>query len=149
MAANDSMRGGMENTTPPPSSPPVFQPAPPPPNPNAERNWCMWCHITALSGFVVPFGNVIGPLIIWQMKRAEFPSVDEHGKESLNFQLSVLIYLLGGGVLAVFGIFCLGWLLIPVLIALHFGALILAVIAGIKANEGVMYRYPMNLRLVK
>ena len=56
----------------------------------------MWCHMTALSGLFVPFGNLIGPLIIWQMKRHEFPSVDEHGKESLNFQLSALIYLIGG-----------------------------------------------------
>jgi len=110
----------------------------------------MWCHITALSGLVIPFGNLIGPLIIWQMKRSEFPSVDEHGKESLNFQLSVLIYVLGGGVLAAIGmIFCIGWLLFPVLVVLHFGALVLAVIAGIKANDGILYRYPLNLRLVK
>ena len=110
----------------------------------------MWCHLTALAGLVVPFGNVIGPLVIWQMKRQEFPSVDEHGKEALNFQLSVLIYLLGGGVVAVIGMFlCIGWLLLPVLVAIHFGALILSVIAGIKANDGVAYKYPMNLRLVK
>ena len=110
----------------------------------------MWCHITALAGLVIPFGNLIGPLIIWQMKRNEFPSVEEHGKESLNFQLSVLIYVLGGGVLAVIGMFfCIGWLLFPVLIVLHFGALVLAVIAGIKANEGILYRYPLNLRLIK
>ncbi len=110
----------------------------------------MWCHLTALSGLFVPFGNVIGPLIIWQMKRQEFPSVDEHGKEAMNFQLSILLYLLGGGVLTVIGMFfCLGWLLVPVLIAIHFGGLIFSVIAGIKANEGVAYKYPMNLRLIK
>lgn len=110
----------------------------------------MWCHMSALAGLVVPFGNLIAPLIIWQMKRNEFPSVEEHGKESLNFQLSVLIYFLGGGVLAAIGmVFCIGWILVPVLIALHFGALVLAVIAGIKANDGILYRYPLNLRLIK
>jgi len=110
----------------------------------------MWCHMSALAGLVVPFGNLIAPLVIWQMKRNEFPSVEEHGKESLNFQLSVLIYFLGGSVLAAIGmVFCIGWILVPVLIALHFGALVLAVIAGIKANDGVSYRYPLNLRLVK
>ena len=84
------------------------------------------------------------------MKRNEFPSVEEHGKESLNFQLSVLIYMLAGGVIAAIGmIFCLGWLLVPVLIAMYFGALILPVIAGIKANDGVLYRYPFSLRLIK
>ena len=110
----------------------------------------MWCHMSALAGLVLPFGNLIGPLVFWQMKRTEFPSVDEHGKESLNFQLSVLIYLVAGAVIAFLGtLLCFGWLLFPVLIVLHFGALVLAVIAGIKANDGVLYRYPLNLRLIK
>src|SRR5262245_12980121 len=60
---------------------------------NAHRQWDMWCHLSALSGLVVPFGNIIGPLIIWQMKRDEFPSLNEHGKEALNFQLSIVIYI--------------------------------------------------------
>jgi len=143
----------MENATPPPSAPPPFGNTPtplPPANPNAHRTWDMWCHMSALAGLVIPFGNLIGPLVVWQMKRNEFPSVDSHGRESLNFQLSVLIYLVGGAVLAFIGMFfCIGWLLFPVLIALHFGALILAVIAGIKANDGVLYQYPFNLRLIK
>ena len=110
----------------------------------------MWCHLSALSGLVIPFGNVLGPLILWQMKRNEFPLVEEHGKESLNFQLSALIYLLGGGVIAAIGmIFCIGVFLIPVLLVIHFGSLVLSVIAGIKANEGILYRYPLNLRLIK
>jgi uncharacterized protein len=135
------LRAAMENATPPSSTPS---------DPNAHRSWDMWCHLTALAGLVIPFGNLIGPLIIWQMKRNEFPSVDEHGKESLNFQLSVLIYMLAGGVIALVGMFfCIGWLLFPVLIALHFGALIFAVIAGIKANDGMTYQYPVNLRLIK
>lgn len=110
----------------------------------------MWCHMSALAGLVVPFGNLIGPLVLWQIKRNEFPSVDQHGKESLNFQISILIYLLVGGLLTVLGmIFCIGWLLLPVLLALHFGAIIFAVIAGVKANDGVFYQYPLNLRLIK
>ena len=110
----------------------------------------MWCHMSALAGVIVPFGNVIGPLIIWQMKRNEFPSVEEHGKEAVNFQLSMLIYLLAGGALTVLGVFfCVGWLLVPVLMVIGFGCLIFAVIAGVKANDGVMYRYPLNLRLIK
>ena len=139
------MPAPMENTHPSSSTP-----SPTTPNPDAHRAWDMWCHITALAGLIIPFGNVIGPLVIWQMKRNEFPSVDEHGKESLNFQLSILIYVLAGTVLAVLGtVVCIGWLLIPVLIALHFGGLILAVIAGLKANDGVFYRYPLSLRLIK
>jgi len=110
----------------------------------------MWCHLTALSGLVVPFGNLVGPLIIWQMKRNEFPSVDEHGKESLNFQLSMLIYLLACTVMAFVGtIVCLGFLLWPLVVVIYFGALIFAVIAGIKANDGILYRYPVNLRIIR
>ena len=76
--------------------------------------------------------------------------VDEHGKESFNFQLSMFIYLLGGSVLMVIGIFlCVGWLLVPVLVAAHYAAIVFGIVAGIKANEGVMYRYPLNLRLIK
>ena len=145
----------MENETPPPSTPPPpFTPPPPsspaPANPNAHRQWDMWCHITALAGLFVPFGNLIGPLIVWQMKRNEFPSVDEHGKESLNFQLSALIYLLVGGAAAAVGmLLCFGWMVLPVIFVIYLGSLILAVIAGIKANDGVLYRYPFNLRLIK
>jgi uncharacterized Tic20 family protein len=134
-------------TTPPPSAPPL---SPAPANPDAARSWAMWCHLSALAGLAVPFGNVLGPLILWQMKRSEFPIVEDHGRESLNFQLSALIYLIGGGIIAVLGMFfCLGFLLLPVLLVIHFGALVLCVIAGIKANEGVLYRYPLNLRLIK
>ena len=110
----------------------------------------MWCHMSALAGLIVPFGNLIGPLVVWQMKRNEIPSVEEHGKEALNFQLSVLIYLLGGGVVAfVLSFFCVGFLLFPLLAVVGIAGIVLAVIAGIKANDGVLYRYPLTLRLIK
>jgi uncharacterized Tic20 family protein len=136
----------MENPT-PSSSPAPLPSNPSPAPPSAERNWCLWCH---LSGLVVPMGNILGPVIIWQMKRAEFPAVDEHGKEALNFQLSVLIYLLGGGVITFLGmLLCIGWLLVPVLCLIPVVALIFTIIAGVKAGDGVLYRYPLTLRLVK
>ena len=88
----------MENPTPPfsPAPAPVGPPFVPP---GPERQWCMWCHLSALSGLIIPMGNILGPLLIWQMKKAEFPALDWHGKAALNFQLSVLIYLVGGGIL--------------------------------------------------
>ena len=138
----------MENATPTPSP----QPSQPTPSsdPNAARTWAMWCHMSALAGLVVPFGNVIGPLIVWQMKRNEVPAIEEHGKEALNFQLSVLIYLLGGGVAAfLLSWLCIGFLLFPLLGVVWIGGIVFAVIAGIKANDGVLYRYPLTLRLIK
>jgi uncharacterized Tic20 family protein len=143
----------MENT-PPPSSPAPLPNNPSPTLSSAERNWCMWCHMSALAGLVVPMGNILGPLIIWQMKRAEFPAVDEHGKEALNFQLSVLIYLLAGGMVMFFSLLiCVGWLLLPVLVPalclIPVAGFVLTIIAGIKGGDGVLYRYPLTLRLVK
>src|ERR1051325_682996 len=141
----------MENATPPPSTPPPSQPSPSAaPNPDPARMWNMWCHLITLAGLIVPFGNLIGPLVVWQMKRNEFPSVEEHGKESLNFQLSILIYLIGGGgAVFILSFFCIGLLLIPILIVIPLAGLILAIIARLKANDGVMYRYPLTLRLIK
>ncbi|HEX7654527.1 MAG TPA: DUF4870 domain-containing protein, partial [Verrucomicrobiae bacterium] len=75
-------------TTPPPLNPAPGSPLPPD---QQARNWNMWCHLSTLSGFVIPFGHILGPLIIWQMKKNEFPSVVEHGKAAINFQITVTI----------------------------------------------------------
>ena len=103
----------------------------------------MLCHLSALAGYVIPFGNVIGPLIIWQTKKSEFPSVDEHGREAVNFQISVLIYT--------FVSILLTFVLIgiPLLVATVIGNLVLIVIATIKANNGEAYRYPLTIRFIK
>ena len=117
---------------------------------NQARMWNMWCHLSALAGFVIPFGNVLGPLLVWQIKKNEFPSVVEHGKAALNFQLTVLIVLLPITVLMLLLIaFCIGFLLIPVGGILWLAGLVFAVIAGIKANNGEAYRYPWSLTLIK
>jgi len=109
----------------------------------------MLCHLSALAGYIIPFGNVIGPVVIWQIKKNEFPSVEEHGKASLNFQLTVLIAVLVSGIAAfLLSFVCIGFLLIPVVIAVALCGLIFAVIAGIKANNGEPYRYPWSLTLI-
>ncbi len=116
-----------------------------------SRQWCMFCHLSALAGLlpVIPFGSVLGPLIVWQMKKNEFPNVDIHGKESVNFQLSVLIYLVAGGAICLaLAVFCVGYLLLPVLALIPIVAIVLTVIAGIKANNGEYYRYPLTIRLI-
>ena len=109
----------------------------------------MWCHLSALAGLLVPFGNVIGPLLIWQIKKAEFPSVELHGKAALNFQLTVLIAVVAGIMLAlVLSFFCVGWLLFPVVMLIGLAGFIFPVIAGIKANDGQEYKYPCTLTLI-
>ncbi len=114
-----------------------------PTQPSAEeRNWGMFCHLSALSGFIIPFGNIIGPLIIWLIKRDEYPFVNDQGKESLNFQISILIYL---AVSAVLAILVIGFLLMA---AVGLFCLIMVILASVKANEGVTYRYPLCIRFI-
>ncbi|MEE8321555.1 MAG: DUF4870 domain-containing protein [Gammaproteobacteria bacterium] len=108
-----------------------------------ERMWGMLCHLIAFSGFVVPFGSLLGPLIIWLIKKDEMPFVDDQGKESLNFQLTMLIAFIISIILivVVIGILLLGVLCIYEIVVL--------IIATIKANEGVRYRYPYTIRFIK
>jgi uncharacterized Tic20 family protein len=117
---------------------------------NQVRTWNMLCHMSALAGLVVPFGNLLGPLIVWQIKKNEIPSVETHGKAALNFQLTVVIAVLvsmfAGLLLAIIGI---GFLLMFAAMALHLCGIIFAIIAGIKVNEGKEYRYPYTLELIK
>ena len=139
-----------DNSAVPPPQPPQFPPSAPSDNESQARTWNMLCHLSALAGYVIPFGNVLGPLLVWQIKKSEFPSVEEHGKAALNFQLTVLIALFVGIISAVLLSFvCIGFLLIPVVVLIGLAGLVFAVIAGIKANNGEPYRYPWSLTLVK
>ncbi|MGN6507721.1 MAG: DUF4870 domain-containing protein [Tepidisphaeraceae bacterium] len=105
--------------------------------------WGMLAHLSALAGLVIPFGFVIGPLVVWLVKKNEFPFVDDQGKESLNFQITVTIALVVSFLL----IFVLvGFLLLPVV---GITALVFCVIAAVQANNGVRYRYPLSIRFIK
>jgi uncharacterized Tic20 family protein len=115
----------------------------PPGKSKDELTWGMLCHLVALSGFIIPFGNVIGPLVIWLIKREEFPFVDDQGKEALNFQISMTIYFIVSALLVVVVI---GILL---LVALAIFEVIMIIVATIKANSGEKYRYPLTIRFIK
>ena len=107
------------------------------------RTWGMLCHLTALSQLVgVPFGHILGPLIIWLIKKSDFPFVDEQGKESLNFQISMTIYGIVAGILVfvVVGI--------PLLIALAIADVVLVIMASVAASNGKSYRYPLTIRFI-
>ena len=108
------------------------------------RTWTVLCHASALVGFFVPWaGHILGPLIVWLAKRSDSPEIDEHGKESLNFQISMLIYNLIAGVL------CLVLIGFVILGILHILNLVLVIVASIQASEGKFYRYPITIRLIK
>jgi uncharacterized Tic20 family protein len=107
------------------------------------KTWAMLCHLAALAGYVVPFGNVIGPLVAWQIKKDSSEFVDYNGKESLNFQITVTLAIIASIPLVLVLIGILMLIVIPI------AALVLVIIAGIKAGNGEVYRYPMTIRLIK
>jgi uncharacterized Tic20 family protein len=110
------------------------------------RMWAMFCHLAGLGGLlpIVPIiGSIIAPLIIWQIKKDDFPFTDEQGKEAVNFQISILIYALGAGLLC---LACIGFVLLP---AVYVFDLIFLIIAAVKANNGQHYRYPLTIRFIK
>jgi len=124
---------------------------------NQARSWALGAHISALAGFLVPFGNILGPLIVWLLKKDQSPFVDDQGKEALNFQIFVSIIMLALGVLFGIGVLLtivlIGALLVPLvaiaMLVVAVGAAIFAIIGGVKANEGVAYRYPWTMRFIK
>ncbi|MEE4283843.1 MAG: DUF4870 domain-containing protein [Pseudomonadales bacterium] len=107
------------------------------------RRWAAATHIAAVAGYVIPFGNIIGPLLVWQLKKEDGQLIDDQGKESVNFQITVSIAML---ISALLTLILIGFLMIFVI---GLGALILVVIAAIKANDGEAYRYPLTLRFIK
>jgi uncharacterized Tic20 family protein len=109
-----------------------------------ERTWAMIAHFSALAAFIAPpIGGVLGPLVVWLAKREHSAFASEAAKEAMNFNIAVLLgYLVCALLIFVFIGFLLG-------AALFVFWLVMTVVAGIKASEGVHYRYPVSLRLVK
>jgi uncharacterized Tic20 family protein len=129
---------------------------PPPPAPEPagtsgerssdERMWGMLCHLSALAGFIgVPLGNIIGPLVVWLIKKEEYPFVDSQGKESLNFQIVVTIAVI---ITIPIAIITCGFGII-LTVAVMLAALIFVIIAAVKANAGEEYTYPWNFPFIK
>jgi uncharacterized protein len=108
------------------------------------RAWDILCHASALLGVFIHFpGHILGPLIVWLAKRHDSPEIDAHGKESLNFQISMLLY---NAIAAVFCLVLIGFLILPVLWVLN---AIFVIVASIQASDGKLYRYPMTIRFIE
>lgn len=101
------------------------------------------CHLLGLAFLTpIPFGNVIAPLVLWLWKRDKHPGVDLHGKEVVNFQISMSIYMLLAG-LSIFLV--IGIVLLPAVIVTN---LVLIIVASVKASRGELYRYPLTIRFI-
>jgi uncharacterized Tic20 family protein len=162
-----------DGAIPPPPPPPMAAPplddagVPPPPPPGGqtystpppagtgamsvqnERLYATFIHLSPLiigivgAGIHIPMLGFLGPLIMWLLKKNESAFVDDQGKEALNFSITISIALL----ISFFLIFIL--IGIPMMLAVGLFALVMAIIAAIKANQGVYYRYPLNIRLIR
>lgn len=109
-----------------------------------SSTWNILCHLSSLIGYLgIPFGNIIMPLVIWLIKKDEYPMIDVHAKESLNFQISMTIYT----IFSIFLCFILvGFIILPLLSVLN---IVFVIIASVKANRSEVYRYPLTLRFIK
>jgi uncharacterized Tic20 family protein len=111
-----------------------------------DRTWGMLAHISAIVASALTGGTCgwLGPLIVWLMKKDESHFVDDQGKESLNFQITLIIAYVVCWSITV--ITC--GLLFPVLFIPAIFQLVFCILAAIRANEGQYYRYPMTIRVI-
>ena len=108
------------------------------------RTWNILGHASALLGVFLHFpGHLLGPLIVWLAKRDDSPEIDAHGKESVNFQISMLIY---NGIAVVFCLVLVGFAFLAVLWVLN---AVFVIVASIQASDGKFYRYPMTIRFIQ
>lgn len=103
-----------------------------------SKLWALFCHL----GFIIGF-SFIAPLVIWLIFKDRSEFVDHHGKEALNFNISMIIYFIIAGIL------CIIFIGIPLLIGLAFFGLVVSIVAMVKAGNGERYNYPMNIKFIK
>lgn len=129
----------------PPNSPVTpLPPTPPAAAPPETRNWLIGLHLSGLAGFIgIPFANILAPLIIWLVKKESSPEIDAQGKQALNFQISVVIYMIVSGLLT---LILIGFLLIIAVAILWLYGMIKA---AMDVNSGKPIKYPLTITFLK
>ncbi|MEE2713376.1 MAG: DUF4870 domain-containing protein [Planctomycetota bacterium] len=138
------------SSLPPASTEPAAPPYTAPPHtPRTEdeldaqtRQWGMFLHMSLLLGFLIPVLGLVVPILIWQLKRDEFPGIDPHGKNVMNWIISFFIYGVGSAIL------CMVIIGIPMLMALGVCGIIFPIIGGIKANDSEVWEYPLAIKFL-
>ncbi len=108
-----------------------------------EKTWAVMAHLSAASGYFIPFGNIFGPLLVWLLKKDESQVVAQHAKDSLNFHISMTIWI------AIAGAASFALIGIPVLIALAILDIVATVIGTVKAANGERWKYPLTITFIK
>lgn len=114
-----------------------------------ESFWAMLIHFSVLTGYMSFVGFFLAPVLIWILKKEEFPGLDAHFKEAINFQISMLLYLVAIGLITIMTFGAGIIIAIPVGLIIGIIDIIFPIIAGIKANEGTCYRYQLSLRFIR
>lgn len=109
----------------------------------AENTFCMLLHLSQLAGYIIPLAGTILPIIMWATNKDQSEAVNKHGKVVFNWMISSFIYVLVGSILI---IVIIG---IPILIALGICSLIFIILGAVKANEGIVYNYPLAIPFFK
>lgn len=109
-------------------------------NEKEAKQWAMWLHLSLLAGFLIPGAGFIAPIVIWQIKKDDLPMLDAHGKMAVNWLISSLIY---GAICFLLSFVLIG---IPLLVILGILSIVFPIIGGIKANEGILWKYPLSMK---
>lgn len=108
-----------------------------------QKQWGMFLHLSQFLNFIIPFGGVIAPIVMWQIKKDEMPAIDAHGKMVTNWMISSFIYSIVSiplmfifiGFLTLFAVVVMG--------------IVFPIIAAIKANNGELWEYPLTIKFLK
>ena len=113
-----------------------------PPTPEAKQ-WAMFIHFSLFAGYIIPIAGLIVPLVLWQMKKDQFPFVDTHGKIVMNWILSALIYFVICFITSFIVIGALGFIVLALV------SIIFPIMGGIKASNGETWPYPLTIKFIK
>ena len=108
-----------------------------------SRTWSMFLHLSLLANCVMPVAGIVAPIVIWQMKKDDMPAIDQHGKNAVNFIITAMIY---SGICILLAFAIIGFFLLPVL---GICSIVFPIIAGIKANNGIVWKYPLTYEFLK
>ncbi len=139
----------METPPPAPNPEPTPQPPLPPPAPGGitDRQWIVFLHLSALAGLVLPsFGHILGPLIIWLIKKPENAEIDAAGRDVLNFQISWTIWMVVSVVVAFVG----SCLFIPIVLpaGVFIAWVVFVILGAVKAGNGETYKFPLTMKML-
>ena len=109
----------------------------------SPSSWAAIAHLSAFSGYIIPLGNILGPLVVWLLKKDEIDLVNQHGKEALNFQISIFLYYI---VSALLMLVIIGFFLIFVVFVFQ---VVCTILAALKAKNGEFFEYPLTIRFLK